>query len=800
MVRNYLRLAQRHLGRHKGYTLLNVAGLSAGLACCLLILLFIRNERAVNHTFPKVDRLHRVDSQWREPGMGLDLVTVAPAGPALMEALPEVVAQARLYHMRATMGHGETFLRRDGIVADPSAFALFDWPLLHGDAATALADPRSIVLEEALARDLFGRTDVLGEVVEVETWQQGRQPYTVTGVWPTLPYNSLTHIGGSTARFLLPPPTVNQDFVGEDAWNSWASRYIMVVVETTPGTDAEALNRKLGGFIEQHAPEHLHGDLALVLNPMSTLYLNEQEGLGRRMLYLLGGLAALVLLIACINFTNLATARSLTRAREIGVRKALGAQRAQLAAQFLGEALLIAALAALVAVALAELLVEPFFALADKEIVLRRFWDGTTGLLILGVWLGTGLVAGGYPALILSGFQPVRALKGRLTLHPATARLRQSLVVVQFAAAVVLLVAVVAITRQVDFLVDRSLGYHEERMLVIDTVPRDWTADGLARMEQVRHALTQVPGVLGATLTYDTPTLGPNFFGNSIALRRPEAQDPVNLTLFRADDAFLDTYGLTLAAGRFFDASRPADDAGVVLNETAVRAFGWEDPIGQLVQVDGTTQVPVVGVVRDFHFASLHSGIRPLALFSLRGQPLYRLFNIRLAPGDVPATLARLETEWQRLLPGTPFGYTFLDDTLRGLYQTEQQLRQVVAVGAGLALLLACLGMLGLAALSVAQRTKEIGVRKVLGASVRDVLLLLSADFTRPVLLALLLALPLGFFLMDHWLGTFAYRIDLGLGMLLLAGGTALLVAWLTVSYHAARAATTNPADALRQE
>ncbi len=803
MLRNYLKIAYRNLKRQKGYTLINVAGLAIGIACCVLIFLFVRSELAVNAVFEDAERIYRVDSDWQDEDAGLPFLTLAAASPTMERVYPEVLDQTRLYGIVLSVGVGNQWLRRDAYVADPSVLNVFDLPLLHGDPAAALREPRSVVLRADLARALFGTTDVVGRTVQLETFRHGHQPYTVTGVWEKLPENSFTQFGESQYQLLL--PQAGEDFVQEPGWTSWQSQNILHFVKLAPGTDVEALRAKMDDFIEAYAPEEFHDKLSLELNPLSTLYLTDAGGRGRRVVELLSAIGVFLLLIAGINFTNLSAARSLTRAKEIGVRKTVGAQREQVMGQFLSESLLVSALATGLGALLAALCLEPFMRLMGKDLVLAHPWDGVTLLALAGITLVAGLGAGAYPAFVLSAFDPVRALKGKLTLSRSGGRIRHSLVVAQFAIAVVLLIGVFTVARQMAFMTGQDLGFQQENVLVIDTVPRDFSEAGLAKMETLKAALGRAPGVMDVSLSFYIPGGRGSVegSGSGLGVHRPSWSAGRSISVQRSmvDDNFLETYDLALKHGRFFSDERPADSSRVVINEAAARALNLENPLGKTLVDEHDRQLTVVGVVGNFHSASLHAPIRPLAFVPVRLSKWYKYLSVRLAAsGDLSEQVASVRQAWETVVPEAPFGYTFMDERVERAYRAEQRTRRIAGVAPGLAIVIACLGLFGLTAYAAERRAKEIGIRKVLGASVPSIVMLLSKDFLKLVLVAFVIAAPVAYFAMSRWLEDFAYRIDLGAGVFLLAGALALVIALATVSYQAIRAALANPVEALRSE
>ena len=813
MFKNYVKIAYRNLLRHKGYTAINVVGLALGIACCVLIFLYVRNELAVDASIADVERVYRLDSDWREESMGLKIVTAAAAAPTMVAQYPDVEAGVRIYLMTNRIRVGETALRRDVMMADPNVLTFFGLPMVAGDPATALLEPRSVVITDELAQTLFGTTDVLGRPILIETWRQGEQPFTITGVRQSLPFNTATHFRVDNGEYdVIVGPEPFGDFFDESGWTSWSSRYILQYVKLAPEVDVRALRAKLAGFVEAHAPPELHGDLEIELNPLRTLYLTDEDGRGWQAIAVLSAVALLVLLIACINFVNLSTARSLTRAKEVGVRKTVGAVRRQLVGQFLSESALVALAATALGATIAALCFDAFFHLADKHVVLPQPWDVRTVGALFAVALVTGGLAGLYPAFALSSFRPTQALKG--TLRLGGVGVRKGLVVTQFALAVVLLVGVLTVSRQMDFISSKDLGFDRENVLIISSVPRNFDEEGLAEIETAKERLTAMPDVRAASLAWDTPGGRGMVGGDTRAVHPPEqSRERAFSVAFAIVDAdFPETYGLALKEGCFFSDGRPADHAGVVLNESAVRALGWEGDVeGKRLVVWQTTRPaldadpppaqPVIGVVEDHHFTSLHEPIRPMAFFSVKADTMWRVMALRLAAGaDVRQTVVRVERTWKEALPHAPFEYAFLDDQIEETYRTEEQLRQVAGLAAGLAIAIACLGMLGLAALSAQRRTKEIGVRKVLGASAGQIVLLLSREVTRPVLLAIVIATPVAYLLLRQWLDGFAYRTALSWETFAMAGVAALVVAWLTVGYHALRAATADPVESLRYE
>lgn len=799
MLSSYFKTSARSLLRHRLYAFINISGISLGLSCCLLTFLYVRNEYTVNTNFPNGERIYRINSLWREASMGLPTTTLAPVGPAVASTYPEVEFQTRLYLVSEIIHVGEKNFRKDLIVADPSLLQVFEFPLLAGDARTALSQPRSVVITDQLAKAMFGTVEAIGKTMQFDLWGGGQKEYVVTAVRRTLPWNSIVNCDGDQYDLIV-PFNIPGDFIGFDATRSWDSRYLMTYVKLSSKTSVDEFQRKLGTFISTFAPPEYKQSLTLQLEPVRDLYLNENNGLARRISALLGTVAAVILIIACINYVTLNTVRSFSRAREIALRKVFGARRDQLLAQFLSESMLVSVCASLIAVSITELGLQRFLQLFGKSLVLEQRWDLLTLLFLLATCLLVGLLSGSYPAFSVASFNPVQGLRGLLRFKKSTVILRSGLVTGQFAVAIVLLVGASGISNQIMFLTHKGLGFPAESILVIDSVPREWNAAGVAKMEMIAEKLKAIPGVRSAALSFDSPT---QQAANSLTLRvqSPGGERTISLPYYVVDEHFAETYGLSMTRGRFFSSEHSADSGAIVLNETAAALLPVSSsPEGATVSQANGHISKVIGVVKDFHFESMHIAIRPLAFLWVNDAPHYRRISLRLQGGDLHDIVARVESEWHRVLPGAPFEFFFADMRIDQFYTTETQLRNTLSTATGIAFLIASMGMYGLALLTVAQRTKEIGIRKVLGSSVAGIVGLISGQFLKLVAIANIIAWPVGYYLVDLWLRDFAYRVNPGVDLFLVAGFVSLTIALLTVGGHAMRAALGNPIDALRYE
>ncbi len=787
MIKNYLKIALRTLQKHKGYAFINIFGLAIGLACCLLIVLFVRDELSYDRFHEKADRTYRIVRQERD--LAPSVTPSALLGPALMETFPEVEHATRLIRswFAPLVSRDEDGFYEDRLFfTDAEFFNVFDFRLVRGDPATALNEPSSILLTETMARKYFGDEDPLGQTLTLNA----SQAFTVTGLLEDLPRT--THFTFDVLASIESLPEVTGRANMLETWGLGAFPTYVVLADNH---DPAALDEKLAAF----SPSQIQ--VRYFLQPLTEIHLYSkyrgeiEANSDVRYVWMLSGIALIILLLACINYMNLATARFARRAREVGIRKVVGAHRRQLMGQFLGESVLLSMMALLVALALLEALLPAFSTLIDGTLTFDFSEDVAMLSAMVAMALLAGLVAGSYPAFYLSAFRPGSVFKGTADGARRTP-LRKILVVTQYAIAVVLLAGTGIIYQQLDYMRTATLGFEKEHVVVVPV--RDETVQ--ERPDVAKATFLARPEVTHVSSSSALP--GTQMSGTSDA-RRLGAQDdePFRISVSWIDEDYVETLGIAMAAGRDFSDDFPTDkDETLLINETAARDFGWAnaaEAVGEVIALWGE-QRRVIGVMEDFHFESLRTAIGPLLFFPEMDET--RSLILRLRTNDLPATLARLEDTWKQLSTAQPFTYSFLDKDLETLYVAETRWGKIIGSAALFALLIACLGLFGLASFLAEQRTKEIGVRKVLGASVANLIALLSKDFLRLVLIAFVAAVPVAYLAMERWLEDFAYRIDLGVGVFALAGGLALGIALLTVSYQAIRAALADPVKALRYE
>ncbi|MBN8851658.1 MAG: hypothetical protein BGO55_05095 [Sphingobacteriales bacterium 50-39] len=795
MIRHYFKAILRHLIRDKLFSVINIAGLSIGLACCILILLFIKDELSYDQWHLQKDHIYQLTCvRTEQDGRSEKFAIAALAqGPAFRAGIGEIREFVRVRPGDVIIKKDNDLFNENGTWVDPSFFSVFSFPLLSGDPHSALADPHSVVLSERAAFKYFGTVQAMGKILSLQ--MNGRfEPFVVSGVARDAPPNSSIQF-----NMLLSFPYY-EALYPDNGW-MWVSFPTYFLVE--PRADIKAIEQKMRRIYESQAKDeldlnHLAGyqnRFEWGLAPMVSMHLQkEYQGVPGASdpvySYILSGISLFILLIACINFINLSIAQSLRRRREIGIRKVIGGRQSQLILQFLGESMLTCLLAFLLALLLARLILPVFCQMINRQLDLSYLVDGGLILELVGLFLLTGVAAGVYPAMIQSRSRPADILSGNQQVG-GRGYFARGLVVLQSALATFLITATLFIYAQLNLLMQTDLGYHDEGLLTF-TLHRG--IQNRSVMEYYRSALSRVPGVLSAGYQ----NIG-HFGGKTLA-----GNKELTATYVRVDEAYLPTLGVRLAGGRNFSAVYAADSADAVLvNETFVRQAGWTDAVGKTIDYMnipgwGTRRVMVVGVVRDFHYESLKKRIEPMVFTQEASLPLGKMW-VRIAPGHTAATVLALEKTFRQLDPDHPFFYQFVDDANRRDYEPENRWKQIISFGAVIVILIAGTGLFALSMLSAQKRKKEIGIRKVLGASVAGLSCVLARDFAGWIVLGFVIALPAGWMAMHAWLQNFPYRVSLSWWRFVLAGGVSFLLAMLTISYQVVRAAMASPVYALTE-
>ncbi|HEY9002590.1 MAG TPA: ABC transporter permease [Mucilaginibacter sp.] len=788
MIKNYLKVAWRNLVRNKFFSAINILGLALGMTCSILIFLWVQNELSIDSFHANKDKLytvyerqfydHKVHGQYATPGILAD---------ELKKDIPDIqyATEAELGD-ESTFRAGEKLLKMTGGFAGEDFFKMFSFPLIQGNAKSALNDPSSITISRKMADEFFGSPQAaIGKSIRFEN----RLNFNITAVFENIPQNS-----SNKFDYLLNW----YQFLKDNPWaKTWDSNSPQTFIMLKPNTDAKAVDKKLTHFVDAFNKPSKAFREELSIQRLDETYLNsdltEGKPSGGRIEYvrLFSAVAIFILLIACINFMNLTTARSVKRAREIGVRKVVGAVRPVLIRQFIGEAILLTFFAVLIAAFLVAVLLPVFNSVTQKEIEYPSkqlsFW-----LWLAGLTLVTGFISGSYPALFLSGFNPVKVLKGTLKLSPGSAWFRKGLVVFQFSLSVILIVGTIVVSKQVSYVQNKNLGFDRENMIFVPV-----EGDLITKYQVFKDEALKMPGIKDITRITSKPTN----FGSSTSGVNWDGKDPNNnieFTQISVGYDFVKTMKLNLAEGRDFSKEFATDTNNYLINETALGRTGYKDPIGKPFTMWGK-KGKIVGVLKDFHFYSLHRAIEPLVV-RLRDSIDYGSIIIRTQPGQSKQAIASIGKLCKELNPNFTFTYQFSDLEFQKLYNNEQVISKLADVFAFLAIFISCLGLLGLAMFTAEQRTKEIGIRKVLGASVASLFTLLSKEFIILVVIALLIASPVAWYAMNKWLLNYNYHIDIAWWIFLLSGIIAIMITLVTVSFQSLKAALMNPIKSLRSE
>ncbi|AQG81065.1 ABC transporter permease [Spirosoma montaniterrae] len=811
MLRNYLKIAWRNLLRNKLFTAVNVSGLGLGVAACLLITLYIFHETSYDQQVPNAENIYRVYRSITLDGeRNLNAHFSANFASTVEKNFPQIEKAARLMERPLFYGAGSNEIRIKGestqyheegfTYADQAILDIFSLPLVRGDVSSALAEPHTVVISERKAEKYFKDKNPIGNSIYLNG--NDSVPYRISGVMKNMPSNS--HLNYD---FLLTLSGVEFD---EGEQTRWLQSNYDSYIQVKPETDIEELEEKMTRDILTNYmlpalrqakfadPETFLKSAALHLQPLTDIHLYSSDiddGHTRgdiRFIWLFGAAALFIILIACVNFVNLSTAQSANRAEEVGLRKVVGSERGALIGQFLAESTLITIVAFLLGIALAALLL-PFFNTLSGRALAFPWQTAWFGPAIISSILFVGLLAGMYPAFYLSGFNPVEVLKGKIRRGTRSTGLRSGLVVFQFAVSIMLIVGTLVISTQMDYILTQKVGFDRNQVIQLHgtNMPDE-------QVKTFKSELKRIPGVVNASISDYLPIEGAkrnsNMFFN-------EGKEKIDAALsgqaWAVDEDYLSTLGMKLVAGRNFSEQRPANSRAVIINQTMAQKLGLENPVGKKLLRAGDALYEIIGVMHDFHSQSLQNEIEPLALFFTISPTM---ISVKANTEDMPQLLKAMEAKWKDFSPNLVFRYTFMDQSYARMYDNVQRVSRIFTSFAFLAIFIACLGLFGLATFTAQQRTKEIGVRKVLGASVSSIVALLSKDFLKLVLIAIVIASPIAWWAMNRWLQDFAYKIDIEWWVFAVAGLLAVGIALLTVSFQSIKAALINPVKSLRSE
>ncbi|MEM1001183.1 MAG: FtsX-like permease family protein [Bacteroidota bacterium] len=798
MIRNYLKIAFRNLFKNKAYSTINIGGLAIGMACFLLITLYIQNELSYDHYHTQGDHIYRVIHDRNAEDSETWVWGNAPIGPALKSDFPEIVEKVQFSgRSDILLSYGENSIQEsECFYVDATVFDVFSWPLIYGDSKTALETPYSIVLTETTAKKYFGNENPVGKTLEGIGGRADDGTYTVTGVIPDVPSNS--HFSFDV---LMSMSSFYQSRSEIFEWWGYVDFYTYLLV--SDNFDPVAFPSKIPAFLDKYLGDR-DGEnyYNFYLESLHDSYLYSgavrQPGVTGSLsnLYIFGCIGLFLLAIACINFMNLSTARSLERSKEVGVRKVIGASRKGLMYQFLGESFVLVLLASILGLVLASLALSWMTNFTGKSFNIEDLLNVPTLVLYIGMVLLTGLLSGSYPALVLSGFKPISVLKGTFKNSPSGTRVRKGLVIFQFSLSIGLIASTVLVYNQLQFMMDKDLGFDQERQLILDF---NWDGEVLNNLDAFKNRFKAHPEIASVSVARTVPSTHFPAAGTTIETPNGEMKyfEPF---IFEVDEAFVPHFNIKVIAGRTYSKKFPSDTiSALVINAAAAKSFGYADPndiVGKKFQQWGR-EGEIIGVVDDFNYISLHSEVAPL---TLRYLPVGRYFSLKIQSDNLQRTISEIGEIWSQMAPHRPFMYKFLDTAFNEQYQADIKFRKLFMLFSLLAIGIACLGLLGLATYSAMQRTKEIGIRKVLGAKATHIVALLSKDFIKLVVVAIFIATPFSWYAMNQWLNDYAYKTEINWWIFALAGAIAILIALSTIGFHAFKSAMSNPIKSLRTE
>ncbi len=803
MLKSYIKVAIRNLLRYKVYSIVNIVGLALGITSTILLALFVQNELSYDNYYPESENMYRVTAEFKMGNEEYNLAVVSPAlAQASLAEIPEIkkTARFRVSGNKIVKYNNISFDENKICYADNSVIDLFALSLLNGNPQTALVEPSSIILSENTAAKYFNNENPIGKTLTLNN-----SDYKVTGVFKSIPQS--THFDFD---FMVSMPSLEAS-----RQQSWLDNNFQTYFIIKDGADSKVVKTKLDGLLVKYLGPELEkamgitlaqleengGGGAYFLQPVMDIHLHSdlQGELGVngdiKYVYIFSIIAVFILLIACVNFMNISTALSATRAKEVGIRKVLGSYKKGLVWQFLTESFFTTFISLLLAIGLIELLMPYFNNLTGKQLTLEYFNNPFLVYSMLLVLIVIGFLAGSYPAFVLSSFKPAEVLKGKVKAGTKTGNLRSGLVVFQFTASIIMIISTLVVLNQLNYIHNKNLGFNKENVITLGNT------NLLGKSAKLfKQKMLQYPEVKSATVSGFLPV--PSSYNEGMIWPQGNTDEGSSIQLWDVDHDYLSTMGMKIVEGRDFSREFSTDSTAVILNQAAVKLFGLDNPIGKIISrpynnEGDFTNHTIIGVVKDFHFQSLRNSIAPLAIFFGNNNSI---ISFRTNTADIGSVIKKLKATWNEMAPGHPFSYSFLDERFENMYRAEQRIGEIFGTFAFLAIFIGCLGLFSLSAFTTEQKTKEIGIRKVLGSSSRLIVTMLSKEFVKLVVIAFIIASPIAYYLMNKWLMEFEYKTDLSLWIFLSAGFISLAIAVTTVSYHALKAAYSNPIESLRNE
>jgi putative ABC transport system permease protein len=802
MLKNYFKIAWRNIVKHRFYSFVNIVGLFTGITFALLIGAYVWQELQVNKELRNYKQQFFLQTQWKDDAQSGAITTFAPLAKRLKEEYPNLIVNFyRWDGITSGVTKGDKSFREDIQLGDSTLLSMFGFELLHGDKQTALMEPYSAVITEQTAIRYFGKTNVVGQTLIIQSFSGGEKDFAITGVLKTQKENSVTRLNADNRNTVF-IPTNTYDYFSRTSLDNWNNFWIPSYIELKEGASVVAVQQAIEQLIKTNLPDAVKPNFIKVeAVPLSNYYLHKDNGLVKRMLYMLSFIGLFILLMAVVNFINIAISSSGNRMKEIGMRKVMGSMRWHLIIQFLAESLLLALLATALATAAYPFAKNIFADIIGKELPMLLSFPVYFIIIPLSLAVIVGLLAGIYPSIILSALSTTTSLKGKLKTAGENIWLRKSLVGFQFCIALLVLIAAMVVTQQVNHFFSKQLGYNKE-YVVASQVPRDWSPAGVQKLKTIRNEFAAMPQVNEVSMSYEIPN-GNNGGGSPVYKLGNDSTTAITMQALVTDENYLKTYGISINEGDFFE-SRSLDSGKVVLNEKAVAVLGYKnssDAIGKQLRIPGDPTIfTVKGIVNDFHFFSMQQSMPPIIFFNVYNSLVHRYLSFKLKPGNIPASVEAIQKKWTALMPGSSFEYIFIDDALKKVYANELQIKKASYAATLLTFIIALLGVLGLVSLSIHKRVKEIGVRKVLGASLPNIIMLFVKEFIVVLLIAVLVVCPIAYVLMKQWLHNYANRISITATPFIFAATVLISITILVIALQTFKTAKTNPAKSLKTE
>jgi ABC-type antimicrobial peptide transport system permease subunit len=804
MIRNYFTIAIRHLTRHKLFSAINILCLAIGITFSIIIGTYILNQEKVDNNIKDLSNQYIIKSNWKVKEMGMDITTLGPLAKTMKEEYPALVENYYRYNPVATvLSVGNDHFKENIAIGDTTLVTMYGFQVLYGNKEKAFANINSAVITESIAKKVFGTKNAIGKSFNMQTTINGAtQEYSVSAVLKDIPHNSVTGLIGTDYNVFV--PTIgNRFYSGGDPAEGWNSIFEVSLIELKPGVDAQQMIQPFKQTLAKYANKNMIENLKVELSPLKDYYLKSNNGSVQKMILALSFIAFFILLMAIINFVNINIGTSSYRLKEIGLRKVFGSIKMQIIFQFISEALLLTFIATLLSLFLYEILRNIFSDILSTS--LPAFWnfDVAKIFLLIALTIAIGFLSGIYPAFVLSSLNAISSVKGKIDSGKGGPLLRKSLLVVQFSLAIIVFISALNVSEQMSFIFKKNLGYNKEQLLIIDAYPKRWDSVGVQRMKSVRQQLLQTPEIKNASLSFDIPVRKPP--GNiTLFPQSAKNNNPLVLSVFAADQHYANTFGLIIAAGAFFNQSGAFIPNQIVLNESAAKALGFASSdlaVGrQIKQPVGNPTLTVAGVIKDYHYSSFQQQIEPLVIIHFEDMQAYRYMNLKLSTSDFPKAIEVIKKKWKELLPEAPFEYVFMDEQFQSLYKSELQLKKAANIATALNLVIVFMEIFGVVAFTLTKRNKEIAVRKVLGADVKNILSMFVKDYAWLILIANIIAWPLAYIVTNKWLENYAYRIQQNAMPYLFVGFFIFITALMLIAAQCFKVAVSNPIAALRNE